>query len=429
MSPQRASSAKPSPTPSLDSSGQAPSPETSGEASWKALYDLSRALNSAIAVEEIYSAAMDGLIQSIHADRAAILVYGPSPDSSGQAQCMHFVAWRGLSDEYRSAVDGHSPWQRGERDPAPVLIGDAAADPAVAPYRDILRREGIGALAFIPIVSEGELVGKFMIYFNRPHVFTGEEIHLTEALATQVAVAGKRRQAEEALRNAEKLAATGKLAATVAHEINNPLEGIMNLAFLLRGEMAGNRNAEKLLDDLEHELKRVSLISRRTLAFYHDPEPPAQVRLDALLEETVQLYAPKVRTLGIDLRLAIECGLQLHASAGELRQVLANLLSNSIEAAGLHGIIEVRAQHDGDRVEIRIADNGPGIPPAHLTRIFEPFFTTKKETGTGLGLALSKEIVERHGGAIAVRNRPEGGAEFTLTFPAVSFRAAGSDAA
>ncbi|HEU5451540.1 MAG TPA: ATP-binding protein [Terriglobales bacterium] len=376
----------------------------------EAVCSLSRALNSALAVQDIYSAAIDALVHSIHADRASILVYG----TDGR---MHFQAWRKLSEEYRSAVDGHSPWTREERNPTPVMVNDAAGDPRMEAYREIFAREGIAALAFVPIVSEGELLGKFMIYFDRPHAFTAEEICLAEALATQVAVADKRRQSEEALRNAEKLAAAGKLAATVAHEINNPLEGIMNLAFLLRPHVTADQQAQKLLDDLEHELKRVSLISRRTLAFYRDTEPRSWVRLDALLEEVIQLYAPKVRNLDIDLKFSIECGLELRASAGELRQVLANLISNSIEAAGLRGTIEVRARRDDSVVEIRVADNGPGIEPAHLARIFEPFFTTKKETGTGLGLALSKEIVERHRGSIVAANRPEGGAEFILTFP------------
>lgn len=387
----------------------------------EALCSLTRALNSAVAVEDIYHAAINGLIQSIHADRAAILVYG------GDGR-MHFQAWRGLSDEYRAAVDGHTPWSRDERNPAPVIVDDAESDPRMEAYRELFRREGIGALAFVPIVGEGQLLGKFMAYFDGPHAFTGEEIRLADALATQVAVADQRRKAEQALRNAEKLAAAGKLAATVAHEINNPLEGIMNLAFLLRTYVTGNQPAEKLLQDLEHELKRVSLISRRTLAFYRDTEPPSLVRIDTLLEEVVQLYGSKVRTQEIDLRLAIECGLELQASAGELRQVLANLISNSIEASGLGGTIEVRAQRDAGRVQIRIADNGPGIRPADLGRIFEPFFTTKKETGTGLGLALSKDIVERHGGTIAAGNRPQGGAEFTLTFPCRAKRSAGDAA-
>jgi PAS domain S-box-containing protein len=374
------------------------------------LYTLTRALNRANKLEEVYSAAIDALITGVGADRASILIY----DSDN---LMHFKSWHGLSDEYRKAVDGHSPWQREERNARTIAVSDVLSDPSMQPYLPIFVREGIRSLAFIPIAYEDQLLGKFMVYYNHAHAFLPDEIQMAEAVATQIAVVVERRQAEETLRRSEKLATAGKLAATVAHEINNPLEGIMNLAFLLRHETVGNLAATQYLDDLEHELKRVSLITRRTLAFYRDTEPPGRVELKPLIEETVQLFHAKLEIASIRVGCSIEGDPCIHGSAGEIRQVLLNLIANAMEAIGTRGFIEINAAECEDHVIVSTADTGPGIDPTKLNRIFEPFFTTKTVTGTGLGLSLSREIVQRHGGSIAAANRPTGGAVITLKLP------------
>ena len=242
---------------------------------------------------------------------------------------------------------------------------------------------------------------------------------MAEAVPTQIAVVVQRQQSDEALRRSEKLATAGKLAATVAHEINNPLEAVMNLAYLVRGQATGNPTAIQYLDELENELKRVALIARRTLAFYRDTEPPGRVAVRPLIEEIVQLFRPKLETARIDLQCSVAGEPMIHGSAGEIRQVVLNLLANAMEAVGSNGRIDVRVQQQGDRVLLSVGDTGPGIDPAKIELIFEPFFTTKEETGTGLGLPLSREIVQRHGGTLDASNRAGGGALLTITLPAV----------
>jgi PAS domain S-box-containing protein len=377
------------------------------------LYSLTRDLNRARKLEDVYSAALDALINGVGADRASILIY----DSDN---LMHFKAWRGLSDEYRKAVDGHSPWQRDERNARTIAVPDVLNDASIQDYAPVFTKEGVRSLAFIPIVYEDQLLGKFMVYYNQVHEFLADEIQMAEAVARHIAVVVERRKAEEALRRSEKLATAGKLAATVAHEINNPLEGIMNLAFLLRHETAGNDAAARYLEDLEHELKRVSLITRRTLAFYRDTEPPGRVQLRPLIEETVNLFQSKLTTASIKLLSSIEDDPYVHGSTGELRQVLANLIANAMEAIGTRGEIRIDVRHRGEQVEISIADTGPGIEPSKLNRIFEPFFTTKTTTGTGLGLPLSREIIQRHGGSMQAANGPTGGAVITINLPELS---------
>src|SRR5689334_19519257 len=193
------------------------------------LFDLAQAVNRAVRIEEVYECALDALMTSVRVDRASILLYD-------EDNVMRFKAWRGLSEAYRKAVEGHSPWKPGTRNPEPVTVSDAASDPALASYRDIVVSEHLGALAFIPIVHEERLLGKFMLYFDTPHAFAPSEIRLAEVLAAHIAAAIQRHRGEEALRRNEKLATAGRLAATVAHEINNPLEAVTNLLYLARTE-------------------------------------------------------------------------------------------------------------------------------------------------------------------------------------------------
>ena len=158
----------------------------------RAVYDLAVAVTRAGALGEIYEAALDALQASLGADRASILLF----DGDG---VMRFAAWTGLSDEYRAAVEGHSPWSPGERAASPVLVPDVNADPALGRLRDTIRGEGIRALGFIPLYAGERLIGKFMVYFDAPHVFTAEEVRLSEIIASHVAFAVDRRRAEERL--------------------------------------------------------------------------------------------------------------------------------------------------------------------------------------------------------------------------------------
>ncbi|HWR13773.1 MAG TPA: ATP-binding protein [Terriglobales bacterium] len=376
----------------------------------ESVYALTRALNHAMEPQQFYGAAIDALLAATRADRASVLLF----DSDDK---MHFKAWRGLSETYRQAVDGHSPWQRSDRNTVSIFVDDVLAEPSLQPLAPVFIAEGIRSVAFIPIASEGQLLGKFMVYYNQVHTFAAEETRMAEALASHIAFVIQRRMAEEALRRSEKLAAAGKLAATVAHEINNPLEGVMNLAFLLRHQIAADPIATRYLDDLDNELKRVALITRRTLAFYRDTEPPGRVNLGLVIDELVQLFGPKLDNASIRIHFSNKGDSFVYGSAGEIRQVFLNLLTNAMEAIGTKGEIDISVASNSDVVTVLVADSGPGIDPAKLVHIFEPFFTTKLNTGTGLGLSLSREIVQRYHGTIVASNRSTGGAQMTVTFP------------
>ncbi len=159
----------------------------------RTLNELTEAVSRAETLEEIYDVAIDGLLRSLAADRASILVF----DSDG---IMRFRAWRGLSDEYRAAVDGHSPWTADAVDPEPITVEDAESDKSLGAVREVVLGEGIRALAFVPLVHRGRLMGKFMVYHDRPHVFSDEELRLAATIAGHVAFAVARRQGEDELR-------------------------------------------------------------------------------------------------------------------------------------------------------------------------------------------------------------------------------------
>ncbi|MDQ3004991.1 MAG: GAF domain-containing protein, partial [Chloroflexota bacterium] len=167
----------------------------------EALYKLADQLQRASSLEDVFNAALDAILGALQCDRASILLFD-------DAAVMRFVAWRGLSDNYRKATDGHSPWTLDAKDPEPICVNDIATGDISDSLRTVINGEGIGSLAFIPLVSHGKLIGKFMTYFNTPHVFSESELELSLTIARQLAFGVDRRRAEEALRRNEEMFST-----------------------------------------------------------------------------------------------------------------------------------------------------------------------------------------------------------------------------
>jgi PAS domain S-box-containing protein len=233
------------------------------------------------------------------------------------------------------------------------------------------------------------------------------------------------RKSQDLLRKTDKLAAAARLSATVAHEINNPLEAVVNLLFIAKTDAGTPPAVIKQLTLAEQEIDRVAHITRQTLGFYRESNAPELIDVDALIESALKMYSNKLESRGIRVQCHFGKCPPVQGVAGELRQVFSNMIANAIDAVVANGTIVIRSSFvprgaDGF-VEVVIADSGTGVAPEHLDRIFEPFFTTKKDVGTGLGLWVTKEIIERHGGGIHLRpsNGHEGfpGAAFTLQLP------------
>ena len=217
--------------------------------------------------------------------------------------------------------------------------------------------------------------------------------------------------AEDALRKSEKLAAAGRLAATVAHEINNPLEAVTNLLYLLRLNDKWDDSARSYVAQAEHELARIAHVARQTLGFYRDTTSPHLMNLPKIVNEVLSLYLPRIQAKHINLSREFDETVQITGLAGEIRQVVSNLVANAIDALPMQGTLRIRVHHAKELTnsgrpggKIVIADTGSGISPAHRKKLFEPFYTTKQDVGTGLGLWVSREIIQKHGGNITLRS-------------------------
>ena len=237
------------------------------------------------------------------------------------------------------------------------------------------------------------------------------------------------RQSQEIIRKTEKIAAAARLAATVAHEINNPLEAVCNLIYLAKNRPGLPADIAADLTRAEEELDRVSHISRQTLGFYRDSKEAADLDIATLVDSVLKLYRSKLNSKKIRVERDIQGCPPVRGWPGEMQQLISNLISNAADAVNMGGTIRIMLRcvdvDSGQAVQFSVSDNGHGIAPEHLGRIFEPFFTTKKDVGTGLGLWVSKEIAERHGGAIQVDSKSAGGSRstvFTVVLPCAEGR-------
>jgi nitrogen-specific signal transduction histidine kinase len=236
----------------------------------------------------------------------------------------------------------------------------------------------------------------------------------------------ERRRIEQILFDSEKLAATGRLAASIAHEINNPLEAIKNALYLLTNKIPADDPNAKFLQIATKETDRVSRILRQMLGFYRPPKmEPTDI--NRLIEESEGLVEKHLRQNRVRIENDLDPLLPpVIASADQIKQVLLNLMLNGMQAMPQGGTIFVstRVSHGADpeflmsdSVHIQIRDTGNGIPEEHLPHIFEPFFSTKDEKGTGLGLWVSQGIVQAHGGSIKLRSREGRGTVFSVALP------------
>ncbi len=235
--------------------------------------------------------------------------------------------------------------------------------------------------------------------------------------------------AEEALRNVEKLAAAGQLAATVAHEINNPLAGVTNLVYLAMKSLDGaNLACQQYLSRASGELHRMSQMVGQSLGFYKDTTAPVPTDPIEVVSGLVSLYNQKITAKHIQIRVQAPRGVPMPVFRGELRQIVANLLVNAIDASAPGGLIRLRIRNGHDwrhplrkGIRVTVADYGSGIQAQDREKLFTPFFTTKKDVGTGLGLWTVATILQQRGGTLRYRTcvrQGHSGTAFSLLFPA-----------
>ncbi len=392
------------------------------------LYDLLDAFNKAETVAEVFEPAIDAVHLGLGVTRSSILLF----DDQG---VMRFRAWRGLSDEYRRTVEGHTPWPHGTLDPYPVQVPDVRADPSLEAFLPLFAKEGISALAFIPLVHQRELMGKFMVYSDRPRQFTEDEIRLARLIASQIAYAVARKvseaQAEEARRAAERAnRLKDEFLAVVSHELRTPLSAIVGWSSILRdpqgtdaatmqkGLEVIDRNAKtqaKIIGDILDVSRIITgklVIDQRTTS------------LVAVVGEALEAVRAPALAKGIELEFHhADEPYALVGDADRLRQVVWNLLSNAIKFTPRGGRVEARLRRDLGSIVLEVQDTGIGIGPDFLRHVFERFrqadsSTTRREGGLGLGLAIVRHLVELHGGQVRVESAGLGkGTTFSVVLP------------
>ncbi|WP_334242658.1 two-component system sensor histidine kinase NtrB [Terriglobus sp. ADX1] len=234
----------------------------------------------------------------------------------------------------------------------------------------------------------------------------------------------ERKEFERRLVETEKIVATGRMAATIAHEINNPLEAVVNLIYLARLSPTVNDQVREYLRLAEQEIERVSLIARQTLGYFRETAVPVNFPVSVLLDEVLTVYGAKLAYSGIDVHRDYQPAQPLTMRKGELTQLFSNLVANAIDAMPQGGDLSVSVTPEGDApangVRVQMADTGTGISSELLEKIFEPFFTTKEQRGTGIGLWLSRQFVEDHRGSIAVTSNTDAedhGTTFRIFLP------------
>ena len=215
-------------------------------------------------------------------------------------------------------------------------------------------------------------------------------------------------RAEEVLRRNEKLASAGRLAAAIAHEINNPLEAVTNLLYLARHDPA---RADRHLQMAEREILRIADIAQLTLGFVRDASGAVLLHIAPILEDVLRLHSTRLSAKGIAVKTEFSPHDEIRGFPTELRQLFSNLIVNAIEAMPQGGRLRLHVVNIAERIQSRrpgvrisVADTGAGIRREHRNRIFEPFFTTRKDSGTGLGLWLSESVVHKHRGWIRFRS-------------------------
>jgi PAS domain S-box-containing protein len=243
-----------------------------------------------------------------------------------------------------------------------------------------------------------------------PNIWHGVTLDITD-----------RKKAEAALVRSEKLAAIGRLSATVAHEVNNPLEAVTNLLYLAMSQPDLPPQAKDYLQRADQELARLASIARRTLSFVRPKSAVGPVDVIEIVDAVIDMFQPRCTARGAEIHIRCNVELTLPMPADDLRQILTNIVSNACDALPpSDGIIEIEIVRHDKTVSISIRDNGTGISPDNLTRVFEPFFTTKEDVGTGIGLWVTRDLVDKNGGRISVQTHflpPGFNTMFRVEFP------------
>lgn len=382
--------------------------ERTARAEAAVLYRLSDAVASAQGVEPVYEAALDAITSALGVSRASILLF----DTDG---VMRFKAWRGLSDTYRAAVEGHSPWTPDEKNPTAILVEDYRTDVGLAQYAATFDAANIRSLGFFPLVSEGRLIGKFMVYHSEPHSFSESERRIAAMIARKIAHAVERQLVHDERE---------RFVGIVGHDLRNPLSAItMGAASLIRREL--DEGSAKIVRRIVSSADRMSRMIQQLLGFAqarHGGGIPIH-RSRADLAEITQHVIEELEAAYPERTILFTHRGELEGEwdSDRMAEVISNLVGNAIQH-GDGGPVSVNLVGKDGAVTLDVHNKGAPIRPDLLAHLFDPFRRggSPRESiraSVGLGLYISKELVRAHGGSIAVSSAPETGTVFTVRLP------------
>jgi len=394
-----------------------------------ALYQFASTVNGPTSLPEIYEAALDAVCQCQHANRAAILLY----NADG---IMHFHAWRNLSDEYRAAVKGHSPWKSDYPSPQPVCIDNVRMAELDEHLRAVVMKEGILSLAFLPLTYEGRLLGKFMVYYDTPHHFTPEELQPAQTIITQVAFAIERRRTGDNLERMvnertaslrEAIAQMEEFSYSVSHDLRAPVRAMQCYAEVLMEDYGGDldEHAKKYLDRIIHSGARMDRLIQDILTYSRLSRREIKLQpilLDKLTRDIIRQYLDLSASGGPEVTVEGQL-LPVIGHEPSLSQAISNLLNNAVKFVepGTKPKVNIRTERRNADVRLWIEDNGIGIKPEYQHRLFNVFervHPEKSYEGTGIGLAIVRKAAERMGGKTGVESDGINGSRFWIQLPA-----------
>jgi signal transduction histidine kinase len=366
--------------------------------------------------------------------RASILLLDPN------ARCLRHGAAPSLPMTYTDAIDGvvigpsvgscGTAAYRAE----PVIVSDIATDPLWADFRSLALAHGLRACWSVPILSsEGRVLGTFATYYRETRSPTPQERNLIEQITHLASIAVEREQAEEALRQAHadlahinRVTTMGELTASLAHEVNQPIAAALTnantcLLWLARDrpDIAEARAAATRI--VQDGTRAAAIISRIRLLFQKGTSQREPVDANELIREMIVLLRSETNRSGISVRTGLAADLpQVMGDRVQLQQVVMNLIMNSIDAMkdvdGTRELAITSQRTENEQLLVSVTDTGVGLPPQQADQIFNAFFTTKPQ-GTGMGLSITRSIVESHGGRLWAADNPSRGASFHLTLP------------
>ena len=403
-----------------------------------ALVDLTGELSALVEVDTLGRKLTEGLVSRIPVIYAGLHLYDPAADQLvGRAHATSDAA-----DSPTSPVIGSALLLWLKMASRTLIVEETAfqgaADARVRTAVAQLERQRLAVV--VPLLADGEVAGALVVGEKLSgEIFDSDEIRLLEMLAAQTVIALRNaglyedqrtrmeelRRTQQSLVQSAKLAAIGELAASVAHEINNPLTVILGNSQLLLYQLPPESVEHRKASSIETEAHRAGKIVRDLLDFSRRREPTrAPVSLHEVLERSIDLIRPKLKTAGVEIERVFNVGLPpLLGDRDQLTQVFVNMVTNAVDAMDGGGslIVETGLQQSDDgrpMVGVSFTDTGHGISPEQIERIFEPFYTTKAEgRGTGLGLSVSLGIVRSHGGTIDIESKPGAGTTVRIRLP------------